>query len=84
MKMEILTEKEMFLIDCLRHIAETSKESDITDFADQAIYVSGSYPSQKNIEDEYYDLVDELRECYRSEESVPYSLYDKFWGLELK
>lgn len=84
MKMEMLTEKEIFLMDCLRHIAETSKESDIADFADQAIYISGSYPSQKNIEDEYYSLVDKLWECYCSEEPIPKSLYDKFWELELK
>lgn len=79
-----MTPKEEYLLNCLRHIAETSKESDIADFADQAIYVSGSYPSQKNIEDKYYSLVDKLWECYCSEEPIPKSLYDKFWELELK
>ena len=38
-----MTPKEEYLLNCLRNIAETSSESDIANFADQAIYISGSF-----------------------------------------
>ena len=40
-----MTPKEEYLLNCLRNIAETSSESDIADFADQAIYIYlGHFP----------------------------------------
>ena len=55
-----MTPKEEYLLNCLGHIAETSSESDIADFADQAIYISGSFPEEKSILEEYTELVNEL------------------------
>lgn len=55
-----ITPKEEYLLNCLRHIAETSSASDIADFADQAIYISGTFPEEKSIVEEYSELVNEL------------------------
>ena len=79
-----MTPKEEYLLNCLRHIAKTSSESDIADFADQAIYISGTSPEEKSIVEEYEELVDELWECYRSEEPPPYDLYERFEDLNIK
>ena len=79
-----MTVKEQYLLDFLRNIAETSSESSIADFADQAIYISGSFPEEESIVEEYEELVDELWEYYRSEEQPSYNLYERFWGLNVK
>lgn len=79
-----MTPKEEYLLNCLRNIAETSSESDIANFADQAIYISGSFPNEPDLTEEYRELVDELWECYRSEEPHPYDLYERFEDLNIK
>lgn len=79
-----MTPKEEYLLNCLKHIAETSSESDITDFADQAIYISGSFPEEESIVEEYTKLVNELWGCYCSEEPPSYNLYERFEDLNIK
>lgn len=79
-----MTVKEQYLLDCLENIAETSSESSIANFAEQAIYISGSFPEEESIVEEYEELVDELLECYRSEEPPSYNLYERFWGVKCK
>lgn len=79
-----ITPKEEYLLNCLRHIAEASSESDIADFAGQAIYISGTFPEEKSIVEEYSELVNELWECYHSEEPPPYNLYERFEDLNIK
>lgn len=80
----MMTPKEEYLLDCLTNIAETSSESSIANFAEQAIYISGSFPEEESLIEEYTELVDELWECYRSEEPPSYNLYERFWGLNIK
>ena len=79
-----MTVKEQYLLDCLRNIAETSSESSIADFADQAIYISRSFPEEESVIEEYTELVNELWECYRSEEPPSYNLYERFEELNVK
>ena len=79
-----MTPKEEYLLDCLGNIAETSSESSIANFAEQAIYISGSFPEEESIVEEYKGLVNELWECYRSEEPPPYDLYERFEDLNIK
>lgn len=79
-----MTVKEQYLLDCLRHIIETASESSIADFADQAIYISGSFPEEPSLKEEYNGLVNELWECYRSEEPPSYNLYERFEDLDIK
>lgn len=79
-----MTPKEDYLLNCLRNIAETSSESSIADFADQAIYISGSFPEEPSLTEEYTELVNELWECYRSEEPPSYDLYERFEDLDIK
>lgn len=79
-----MTPKEEYLLNCLRNIAETSSESAIADFADQAIYISGSFPEEPSLTEEYNGLVNELWECYRSEEPPSYNLYERFEDLDIK
>lgn len=79
-----MTVKEQYLLDCLRNIAETSSESSIADFADQAIYISGSFPEESSLIEEYRVLVDEVWEYYRDEEPPSYSLYERFEDLDIK
>ncbi len=79
-----MTPKEEYLLNCLRNIAETSSESDIANFADQATYISGSFPEEESIVKEYTKLVNELWECYSSEEPPSYNLYERFEELNVK
>lgn len=79
-----ITPKEEYLLNCLRHIAETSSESEIADFADQAIYISGSFPKEESLAEEYTKLVNELWKCYSSEEPPSYNLYERFEELNVK
>ncbi|AHC94095.1 hypothetical protein T548_0017 [Lactococcus phage phiL47] len=79
-----MTPKEEYLLNCLRNIAETSNESDIANFADQAIYISGSFPEEESIVEEYTKLVNELWGCYCSEEPPSYNLYERFEDLNIK
>ena len=80
----MMTPKEEYLLDCLTNIAETSSESSIANFAEQAIYISGSFPEEESSIEEYNTLVNELWECYRSEEPPSYSLYERFEDLNIK
>lgn len=80
----MMTPKEEYLLDCLANIAETSSESSVANFAEQAIYISGAFPEEPSLTEEYRVLVDEVWECYRDEEPPSYSLYERFWGLNIK
>lgn len=79
-----MTPKEEYLLNCLRNIAETSSESDIANFADQAIYISGSFPEEPSLTEEYTKLVNELWECYCNEEPPSHNLYERFEELNIK
>ena len=79
-----MTPKEEYLLNCLEIIAETTSESDTGNFAYEAIYTFGSFPEEESIVEEYEELVDELWECYRSEEPPPYDLYERFEDLNIK
>ncbi|QGJ84897.1 hypothetical protein [Lactococcus phage P1048] len=79
-----ITPREEYLLNCLRHISETSSESDVADFAYEAIYISGTFPEEKSIVEEYLELVNELWECCRSEEPPLYDLYERFEELNIK
>ena len=80
----MMTPKEEYLLDCLANIAETSSESSVANFAEQAIYISGSFPEEPSLIEEYRVLVDEVWECYRDEEPPSYSLYERFEDLDIK
>lgn len=80
----MMTPKEEYLLDCLANIAETSSESSVANFAEQAIYISGSFPEEPSLIEEYKGLVNELWECYRSEEPPSYNLYERFEDLDIK
>ena len=80
----MMTPKEEYLLDCLANIAETSSESSVANFAEQAIYIPGSFPEEPSLIEEYRVLVDEVWECYRDEEPPSYSLYERFEDLDIK
>ena len=79
-----MTPKEEYLLNCLEDIAETTSESDTGNFAYEAIYISGSFPEEESIVEEYTKLVNELWECYSSEEPPSYNLYERFKELNVK
>lgn len=80
----MMTPKEEYLLDCLANIAETSSESSVANFAEQAIYISGSFPEEESVVEKYKGLVNELWECCRSEEPPSYNLYERFEELNIK